>query len=201
MLQEICAEIHVGDLRRFSPVSGLNCSLSGSLFPQFTPQQVRDGLNSAFAELKPAAGGGKQFRQRPRTTHPPRFWSAAYNPIWLLLLGPFWALDGRGVLDFLPSKARQVIYLPAVPFCYSPPLYAVFGGYRIGGIQTRIQRKQRGDRKLPARIRRIQLQELFRWSCRRGISMVDGRQMREDIGADKHTPLNTFLVIRFQFGF
>ena len=64
MLQEICAEIHVGDLRRFSPVSGLNCSLSGSLFPQFTPQQVRDGLNSAFAELKPVAGGGNCIQRK-----------------------------------------------------------------------------------------------------------------------------------------
>jgi hypothetical protein len=50
-------------------------------------------------------------------------------PAWLLLLGPFWALDGHGTLDFLPFKARQAVYLPAVPFCYSPSLYAVFDGY------------------------------------------------------------------------
>ncbi len=50
-------------------------------------------------------------------------------PVWLLLLGPFWALDGRGALDFLPFKARQAVYLPAVPFCYSRSLYTVFDGY------------------------------------------------------------------------
>jgi hypothetical protein len=56
MLQEICAEIHVGDLRHLSPFRALIVRYSGSLFPQFTPQQMRDGLNSAFAELKPATG-------------------------------------------------------------------------------------------------------------------------------------------------
>src|SRR5450759_3762432 len=57
------------------------------------------------------------------------FGSLLIYPVWLLLLGPFWALDGRGTLDFLPSKARQLVYLPAVPFCYSPSLYPVFDRY------------------------------------------------------------------------
>ena len=39
-------------------------------------------------------------------------------PTWLLLLGPFWALDGRGALDYIPIGVRRVVYLPALPlFC------------------------------------------------------------------------------------
>ena len=50
-------------------------------------------------------------------------------PVWLLLLGPFWALDGPGAIDFLPFSVRRGVYLPTAPFCYSPGLYSVFEGY------------------------------------------------------------------------
>jgi hypothetical protein len=50
-------------------------------------------------------------------------------PTWLLLLGPFWALDGSGTLDFIPSSARRIVYLPAAPFFYVEPLCPVMSDY------------------------------------------------------------------------
>ena len=50
-------------------------------------------------------------------------------PTWLLLLGPFWALDGRGALDFIPSTVRRVAYLPAVPFFCIQPACPVLEDY------------------------------------------------------------------------
>ena len=44
-------------------------------------------------------------------------------PLYLLLLGPFYALDGHGYLAFAPEHVRVVFYLPALPF------YAAFGPY------------------------------------------------------------------------
>ncbi|MDB6064012.1 MAG: hypothetical protein JWR26_220 [Pedosphaera sp.] len=37
-------------------------------------------------------------------------------PVALILLGPFYALDGRGYLNFVPEGVRNVFYLPALPF-------------------------------------------------------------------------------------
>lgn len=56
--------------------------------------------------------------QAPRPYPRLRRWllvSLLVYPAWLLLLGPFWALDGRGAIDFLPSSVRRIVYLPAVP--------------------------------------------------------------------------------------
>jgi hypothetical protein len=50
-------------------------------------------------------------------------------PAWLLLLGPFWAFDGRGALDFIPSSVRRIVYLPAAPFYYVQPLCPVMSDY------------------------------------------------------------------------
>jgi hypothetical protein len=30
-------------------------------------------------------------------------------------------LDGRGFLDFAPEQIRNVLYLPAMPFCFLGP--------------------------------------------------------------------------------
>ena len=37
-------------------------------------------------------------------------------PAYLLLLGPYYALEGRGYLDFVPERVRTAFYYPAVPF-------------------------------------------------------------------------------------
>ena len=50
-------------------------------------------------------------------------------PAWLLLLGPFWALDGRGAIDFLPSNFRRMTYLPAIPIFYSETLFPIYERY------------------------------------------------------------------------
>jgi hypothetical protein len=50
-------------------------------------------------------------------------------PVWLLLLGPFLALDGRSALDFLPRSARRIVYLPAVPIFCSQSLSPLYEGY------------------------------------------------------------------------
>lgn len=37
--------------------------------------------------------------------------------LYLLLLGPYWSMDGRGFLDFIPSAVREVAFIPAlIPF-------------------------------------------------------------------------------------
>ena len=79
--------------------------------------------------------GGQQrmnvfVTDHPLTSEPYRFgwrglrrllFAALVWPAYLLLLGPFYALDGRGYFDFLPDGVRTVFYVPAIPF------YEVFG--------------------------------------------------------------------------
>jgi len=50
-------------------------------------------------------------------------------PLWLLLLGPFWALDGRGAIEFLPLGLRRIVYSPAAPLFYSRSLSPIFESY------------------------------------------------------------------------
>ncbi|MGH7953393.1 MAG: hypothetical protein ACREFE_15975 [Limisphaerales bacterium] len=50
-------------------------------------------------------------------------------PAYLLLLGPFWALDGRGRLDFVPSSVRNAAYLPLYPIAKIRPLFNVYDHY------------------------------------------------------------------------
>ena len=50
-------------------------------------------------------------------------------PFYLLLLGPYWALDGRGALDFIPSCVRQCCYLPALPIGAIPHVRGRFLDY------------------------------------------------------------------------
>lgn len=50
-------------------------------------------------------------------------------PFWLLALGLFWALDGRGLFDFVPWNARRVVYSPAAPIFRSQLLSSVYVDY------------------------------------------------------------------------
>lgn len=69
-----------------------------------------------------------QARPHPRL----RRWllaSLLVYPVWLLLLGPIWALDGRGVINFVPWSTRRIVYLPAVPIFHSPSLSPLYERY------------------------------------------------------------------------
>jgi hypothetical protein len=50
-------------------------------------------------------------------------------PVYLLLLGPFWALDGRGALGFVPERIRQVCYTPTYPIWFVPHLRGRYADY------------------------------------------------------------------------
>lgn len=40
-------------------------------------------------------------------------------PAYLLFLGPFYALDGRGCFDFAPACIRTAFYFPCAPFYWT----------------------------------------------------------------------------------
>src|SRR6266699_5462554 len=46
-------------------------------------------------------------------------------PLYLLLLGTFYAIDGRGGLNFASERVRNFLYFPAAP------IYAVFGPHNF----------------------------------------------------------------------
>ena len=50
-------------------------------------------------------------------------------PLYLLLLGPFWALDGPGLLDSAPERVRQLCYLPSAPVWLVPHLPGRYADY------------------------------------------------------------------------
>jgi hypothetical protein len=50
-------------------------------------------------------------------------------PGYLLLLGPIWAVDGRGYLDFIPEGARKVCYTPAGLVIAVPHLRGRYADY------------------------------------------------------------------------
>lgn len=81
---------------------------------------------NVFAVEHPMATG--PARPHPRLRRWLRLSLLVY-PVWLMLLGPFWALDGRGVVDFVPWNIRRFVYLPAIPIFYSSSLSPVFEGY------------------------------------------------------------------------
>jgi len=81
---------------------------------------------NVFAAEHPMTAG--QPRHHPRLRRWVLLILLVY-PIWLLLLGPFWALDGRGLFDFVPWNVRKIVYLPAVPIFHSQLLSPVFEGY------------------------------------------------------------------------
>ena len=50
-------------------------------------------------------------------------------PLCLLLLGPYWSLEGRGALDFIPSSIRLCFYLPSAPLWAIPHVRGRFQDY------------------------------------------------------------------------
>ncbi len=50
-------------------------------------------------------------------------------PLYLLLLGPFWALEGRGVFNFIPEPVRRVCYVPSTPIWIIPHLRGRYADY------------------------------------------------------------------------
>ena len=53
----------------------------------------------------------------------------ASYPLYLLLLGPLWDPDGRGVLDFAPEPVRRVCYVPSAPIWMIPHLRGRYADY------------------------------------------------------------------------
>ena len=52
-----------------------------------------------------------------------------YYPLYLALLGPFWALDGRGYLKFVTDPMREIIYTPAGLVTLTPFTEMFFDAY------------------------------------------------------------------------
>jgi hypothetical protein len=50
-------------------------------------------------------------------------------PIYLLLVGPYSALNGSGRLDLLPEAVRDAPYYPAAPVYFVPVLRTAFDDY------------------------------------------------------------------------
>lgn len=48
---------------------------------------------------------------------------------WLLLLGPYWAIEERGILGVVPDRVRRMAYLPAAVFRINRNLYAAYYAY------------------------------------------------------------------------
>jgi hypothetical protein len=75
----------------------------------------------------------------PLSTPPPpqfvrrlRRWfriGAIIYPVYLLLLGPYWTIEGRGSLNFIPNSMRQVVNLPSVPIWLIPHVRGRYADY------------------------------------------------------------------------
>jgi hypothetical protein len=50
-------------------------------------------------------------------------------PAYLLSLGPFWALDGRGCLEFIPDGVHRICYAPVYPICLIPHVRGRYADY------------------------------------------------------------------------
>jgi hypothetical protein len=48
---------------------------------------------------------------------------------YVLLLGPFSALDGRGLLGFVPDSVRTALVLPVVPLSFVPGFRRLYFDY------------------------------------------------------------------------
>ena len=55
--------------------------------------------------------------------------SVLVYPTYLLLLGPIWAVDGRGYLGFIPEHVREVCYMPVRPIMAVPHLRGRYADY------------------------------------------------------------------------
>ncbi len=49
--------------------------------------------------------------------------------LYLALLGPFWALSGRGYLDVTPEGVRDAVWWPAMPVYVIPVLRRLHADY------------------------------------------------------------------------
>ena len=54
--------------------------------------------------------------------------AAAYF-VYILLLGPFFALDGHGYLNFVPERVGSAFVLPAAPVAQVPGVRRLFRDY------------------------------------------------------------------------
>ena len=50
-------------------------------------------------------------------------------PVYLLLLGPYSALNGTDRLNFLPQQIREALFLPAAPVYLIPGLRSTYDDY------------------------------------------------------------------------
>ena len=55
--------------------------------------------------------------------------AASIYPAYLFLLGPYWAIEGRGGLDFAPENFRFAAYYPAAPILITPGLNQIYFSY------------------------------------------------------------------------
>lgn len=49
--------------------------------------------------------------------------------LYLLILGPFWALSGRGLLDIVPQSIQDACWWPAIPVYTIPGLRHLHADY------------------------------------------------------------------------
>jgi hypothetical protein len=50
-------------------------------------------------------------------------------PAYLLLLGPFWALENHHLLDSVPERVRLICYAPTRPIWFVPHLRGRYADY------------------------------------------------------------------------
>ena len=55
--------------------------------------------------------------------------AAAGYFVYILLLGPFFALDGNGYLNVVPERVGSAFVLPAAPVAYLPGVRRLFRDY------------------------------------------------------------------------
>ncbi|EEF62007.1 hypothetical protein Cflav_PD6282 [Pedosphaera parvula Ellin514] len=67
-------------------------------------------------------------RPNPRNRRRLLFLLISY-PVYLILVGPFWALDGRHHLDFIPERIRFACYLPTFPIWFIPHVRGRYADY------------------------------------------------------------------------
>ena len=81
---------------------------------------------SVFTAAHPMASKSFRFSRRMRQW---LFFLLLAYPAYSLSLGTFWALDGRGLLDFVPERVRQICYAPTYPVWLVPHLRGIYADY------------------------------------------------------------------------
>lgn len=49
--------------------------------------------------------------------------------VYLAALGPLYSLEGRGYLNFVPERVRQIVWLPAFPLIRQTVVRRAFSAY------------------------------------------------------------------------